>query len=29
MWRFLGDSLMRKLKNEYEEHGNVYDRVIK
>lgn len=29
MWRFLGDSLMQKLKNDYEEHGNIYDKVIK
>lgn len=29
MWRFLGDALMKKLKNDYEEHGNIYDKVIR
>lgn len=29
MWTFLGDALMRKLRNDYEEHGNIYDKVIR
>jgi LAO/AO transport system kinase len=29
MWRFLGDALMRKLRSDYEEAGNVYERVIR
>lgn len=29
MWRFLGDALMKKLRDDYEEHGNIYDKLIK
>lgn len=29
MWQYLGDALMRKLKNDYEEHGNIYDKIIR
>jgi hypothetical protein len=29
MWRFLGDALMKKLKHDYEEHGNIYEKVIR
>ncbi len=28
MWRFLGDAIMKKLKQDYEEQGNIYSRLI-
>lgn len=28
MWNFLGDSLMKRLKHDYEEHTNIYAKVI-
>jgi hypothetical protein len=28
MWRFLGDALMKKLKHDYEDQGNVYHNLI-
>jgi hypothetical protein len=24
MWRFLGDAIMKKLKHDYEDQGNIY-----
>lgn len=29
MWKFLGEALMRKLRENYEEHGNIYKKVIR
>ena len=29
MWNFLGDQLMRKLKNKYDEERNIYATVIR
>lgn len=29
MWRFLGDALMKKLKDDYEDDGNIYEKLIK
>jgi LAO/AO transport system kinase len=29
MWKFLGEALMTKLKDEYEENGNVYQKIIR
>jgi hypothetical protein len=30
MWRFLGDAIMKKLKNDYEEeNGHIYTNIIK
>ena len=28
MWRFLGDAIMKKLKHDYEDQGNIYQRMI-
>lgn len=28
MWNFLGDSLMKRLKHDYEDTGNIYAKVI-
>lgn len=28
MWKFLGEAIMKKLKEDYEESGNIYQKII-
>jgi hypothetical protein len=28
MWRFLGDAIMKRLQHDYEDQGNIYQRLI-
>lgn len=29
MWRFLGDAIMKKLQHDYEDQGNIYQKLIR